>query len=88
MSDADDKPEAKIFRKPIHDKATRKVGALPSLLKESERPDGARAEQVPAKGADPRSAERQPEPKTAELADPESVDDGGLFDDLFAEDDD
>lgn len=67
---SDDKPAAKIFRKPIHDKATRKVQALPQLLEKSQRPDGEKADKV--------------DPETVPV-DPErlDLDDGGLFDDIF-----
>ena len=73
----DDKPEsppAKIFRKPIHDQATRKVSALPNLLRRSERPDGEKATKVQDKD----------DATTVEHA-PTEIDDGGLFDDLFEE---
>lgn len=66
-------PTAKIFRKPIHDKATRKVSALPNLIKKSERPDGAKAAKV------------EDEAMTTDVAldaDGE-LSDAGLFDDLF-----
>ncbi len=69
----DPKPAAKIFRKPIHDKATRKVVALPQLLRESERPDGAKASVID-------------DESDVVVAETRDINDGGLFDDLFEDD--
>lgn len=85
MTEDKKKARAKILKKPIHDRATRKVSALPELIKQSERPDGEKVETLepsPASGG-------EPDPPTKEIGLEVSVEDGGLFDDLFsdAEDD-
>lgn len=72
----DQKPASKIFKKPIHDKATRKVSALPELIKQSERPDGEKADTVENESV----ADEQ-----TTLAAESSLADGGLFDDLFSD---
>ena len=65
-------PSAKIFKKPIHDRATRKVSALPNLIRMSERPDGARAAIV--------------EDESIAIDAPEGeISAAGLYDDLFGD---
>ena len=89
----EDKKAAQIFRKPIHEKATRKVSALPRLLKQSQRPDGEKATRVEEEESSPQTddkkgptSEESPSDEEANFDIDVEIDDGGLFDDLFDED--
>lgn len=80
----DKQPTAKIFRKPIHDKATRKVSALPNLIKKSERPDGAKAAKVEEAGTvETTKVSKIEEESMGNMAVEFEISDAGLFDDVF-----
>ncbi len=111
----EDNDKAKIFRRPGQNRATRKVAALPDLIKRSQRPDGQKVQKVEeesqdsddekdaakddeaSKKADEKTDEPGDEKKKAKGTDKDSdaqllkdeinVDDGGLFDGLFDDDD-
>jgi hypothetical protein len=111
----EDNDKAKIFRRPGQNRATRKVAALPDLIKRSQRPDGQKVQKVEgepqdsddekdaaakdddaSKKADEKADEPGDGKKKARGTDKDSealieeeldVDDGGLFDGLFDDDD-
>lgn len=75
----EEKPKAKIFRRPVDDSATRKVSVPEQLIRSSERPDGAKASTVPDSPTKRESSQGGGEFGVDEIPD------GGLFDQLFGD---